>query len=259
MPIRDEAKDPWSYVVAGLSGGFAWAFASAAAAAAGAAVPIGLGVGAAVLASKLLGGAFVRERRRLRVIGHTPEADLLERARRAQGSFRQIAASCPDGPIAERVRGFGTETTESVASMERLAGQASAVRTALAHIDPRRAAAEKDRLAGVADEALRQRALAAVQGQLDAYQRLTAALTTLLARLESGTIGLEGLVARLAEVVALAETSGTATDGLSEVDSLATELDGLRAGLVEAEAVTSRAMEGLAPGTVQGARQRSTE
>jgi hypothetical protein len=31
------------------------------------------------------------------------------------------------------------------------------------------------------------------------------------------------------------------------VDDLATELDGLRAGLVEAEGVSTRAVEGLAP------------
>jgi hypothetical protein len=279
MSVRDEAKDPWSYVVAamtGIAGGVALALGPATVAA-GAAV--GALVGATVLATKVLGGAFVREQiaeRRLRVIDRTPEAAWVERAEAAQRSFAELCASAPPGPIAERITTFGAETDASLASLQRLAGQASAVRTALARIDAQRLAAEHDRLTTAlhqdADPAVRtehERAFASVQGQLDAYQRLAGALTMLLARLESGTIGLEGLVARLAEVVALAETSGAATERLSEVDSLAEELEGLRAGLVEAEGVTNRAIEGLAPlpgavpGSVPGSSapqaRRSTE
>jgi hypothetical protein len=258
MSVSDEARDPWSYVVGGLAGGLMWAaLAGVAGVAAG---PIGLAVGASVFGAKLLSGAFVREKareyqeRRLPVASHSPEEGWLRRARRAQATFREIAGSASAGPIAERVTTFGGETEASIASLERLAGQASAVRTALGRLDPAGAAEERDRLGALiaretdpAARAARQQALASVRAQLDTYGRLTAALNALLARLESGTIGLEGLVARLAEVVALAETSGTAADGLSEVDSLATELEGLRAGLVEAEGVSTRAIQGLAP------------
>jgi hypothetical protein len=52
------------------------------------------------------------------------------------------------------------------------------------------------------------------------------------------------VVARLAEVVALAETSGIMPD-TTGVDALTTELEGLRAGLVEVEAVTERALAPL--------------
>jgi hypothetical protein len=272
MTVRDEARDPWSYVVSGLAGGFAWALGLG---------PLGIAVGGAVLATKLLTGAFAREKareykeRRLPVTSRTDEAGWLDRARQAHGAFREIAASAPDGPIAERVRAFGAETEAATDSLERLAGQASAVRTALGRLDPARVKAEAQRLSAAIENesdprarAERERALASVRSQLDAYDRLRAALNTLLARMESGSIGLEGLVARLSEVVALAETSASAADGLSEVDSLATELEGLRAGLVEAEDVSTRAIEGLAPlpeaapGTVAGnspARRRMGE
>lgn len=261
MSVADEARDPWSYVLSAFAGGMTWALVGG---------PVGVGVGAAVLATKLLAGAFVRpagparvRERRLRVAEHSDEAGWLARAERACATFREVAASAGEGPVRERVETFGAQTTASVDALERLAGQASAIRQALARLDPKRLFAERERLQGEqqagGDPAVlaeRGRSLAAVDAQLDAYRRMSSALATLVARLESGTLGLEGLVARLAEVVALAETATSASDGLDRVDELANELDGLRAGLVETEGVTTRAMEGLpalpgaAPGTV---------
>ena len=257
MSVQDEVRDPWSYVVAGLASGLAWA-------ALGSAGVLAIPIGAAVFGVKVLTGAATgrdpkarrkaRRDRRLPVQTRTAEAAWLGRAERAQHVFEDIAHSAPEGPVAERVRTFGAETAESLRSLERLAGQASAIRGALARLDPRRLAWERDRLVAAQSAggdprvlAERQRSLDAIHGQLDAYARLTTTLTTLLARLESGTLGIEGLVARLAEVVALTETSTTAEDGLSQVDELEHELEGLRAGLVEAEAVSTRAMRGLAP------------
>ncbi len=168
------------------------------------------------------------------------------------------------------MRSFAEQVEGALAALDRLAGQASAVRLAMSRIEPQRLAFERDRLnAAISEEpsvaAERQRSLASVEAQIETYQRLGLALATLLAKLESGTIGIEGLVARLAEVVALSVTSG-ATSDLSQVDALADELEGLRAGLVETEGVTRQAMEGLAPmsdaapGTVtQPVRRRATE
>ena len=256
MGVRDEARDPWTYVVAGLAGGFAWALTGPLG------VVGGVAVGAAVLGSKILSGAFFRSEkrrrmvkdRRLPVATRTPEAAWLNRAERAQVVFDQIADSAREGPVADQVRTFGDETAESLMALQRLAGQASAIRTAMARLDPERLDLERDRIVessqGIEDPALlaeRQRSLDSVQSQLDAYGRLDRTLAMLIARLESGTLGIEGLVARLAEVVALAETSSVAAGSLSQVDELAVELEGLRAGLVEAESVTTRAMQGLAP------------
>lgn len=261
MSLADELRDPWSYVAASFVGGMAavttnpWA---------------GLGVGAVVFATKVVTGLFTRgakpkrrmsqRERRLPVMTRTPEAAWFDRARRAQELFDDIAGSAHEGPIAERVQSFGAETEESLATLERLAGQASAIRSAMGRLDPRRLAWERDRILIDANRsqdprvlAERERSLNAVQSQLDAYERLTGTLTMLLARLESGTLGIEGLVARLAEVIALAESSLSPVDGQSEIDELALELEGLRAGLTEAESVSARAMQGLTPLPAPGA------
>lgn len=259
MGVRDEVKDPWTYVVSGLGGGFAWAILAPVTAAA---PPLGVAVGAAVFAAKVLTGAFTRSGRRraaqrdrrLPVLTRTSEAAWLGRAKEAQETFEEIAASAREGPIADEVRSFGEQTHESLLALERLAGQASTVRTAMARLDVKRLAWERDRLVDGARPgedprlvAERGRALAAVESQLDAHRRLNATLEMLLARLQSGTLGIEGLVARLAEVVALAETSTVTGEGHTQVDELAHELEGLRAGLAEAESVSTRAMEGLPP------------
>lgn len=257
MSVRDELRDPWTYVVSGLAAGFA-----------GIGLDLdlaGIAIGAAVFATKVLAGSFFRggpkrrhrpsqRERRLPVLTRTPEAAWLGRAKQAQEVFDDIAESAHEGPIAERVLSFGDETAESLASLERLAGQASAIRGAMARLDPKNLAWERDRILKASREvddprllAERERALNAVQSQLDAFTRLDRTLAMLIARLESGTLGIEGLVARLAEVVALAETSTTAVDGMTQVDELAHELEGLRAGLMEAESVSTRAMQGLAP------------
>jgi hypothetical protein len=256
MGVADEVRDPWSYVTAGLAGGMAFAV--------GIFPPAALGIGVAVFGAKVITGALTRSgpkrrkrpsqrERRLPVLTRTPEAAWLGRAKQAQFTFEDIAHSAHDGPIAERVRSFGEQTDQSLATLERLAGQASAIRSAMARIDPRRLAWERDRLLNAATAtddprllAERERSLNSVQTQLDTYQRLSGTLTMLLARLESGTLGIEGLVARLAEVVALS-AAVTSSDGTTQVDELAHELEGLRAGLVEAESVSQRAMQGLAP------------
>lgn len=281
MSLRDEVRDPWSYVLAGLAGGLAFALGSATVAVA---APVAVGVGAAVFGAKVVAGAFAnpenkprkRRERRLPVVARTDEAAWLYRAERAQEAFDDIARSAADGPIADQVRTFGDQTGETLASLQRLAGQASAVRLAIARLDLRKLHYERERLLHAQrqtdDPQLlveRARSLGSVESQLQAYSRLSAALATLVARLESGALGIEGLVARLAEVVALTETSTTSVTGLSQVDELAAELEGLRAGLVEAESISSRTIAGLAPlaepapGTVpttQGtpARRRAT-
>jgi len=73
-------------------------------------------------------------------------------------------------------------------------------------------------------------------------ERLTSARDTLVARLQSTALGLEGLVARATEVLALSASSsaGTADSGIA---GLAAELDGLRAGLTETEELSRRVLD----------------
>lgn len=270
MSLSDEIRDPWSYVVGGLAGGMAFAV--------GIFPPAAAAIGAAVLGAKVLTGAFSkpgrgrakrRKERRLPVITRTPEAAWLHRAEMAVDQFHDIAASSREGPIADSVQSFEVQTDEAIASLQRLAGQASAVRLAIARIDPRRLQFERDRLMrehdqifDVAVKAERERSLQSVQSQLETYQRLAVTLTTLLARLESGALSIEGLVARLAEVVALADSLGSAAGGATQLEEMANELEGLRSGLVETEGVTTRTMQGLAPlpeGAPGSVPQASTE
>jgi len=84
------------------------------------------------------------------------------------------------------------------------------------------------------------RSLASVRAQQEVLGRLAAARDSVLARLESGTLGLESLVARVVELSAMA-ASGPAGD-LGSVQGLTDELEGIRQGLAETEEVFRRAL-----------------
>jgi hypothetical protein len=77
---------------------------------------------------------------------------------------------------------------------------------------------------------------------MDIGARLQQSLATLLARMESGTLGLERLVAQLAEILALSETATSPVEGAAQLEALADELEGLRAGLAETEQLSRRTL-----------------
>jgi hypothetical protein len=143
----------------------------------------------------------------------------------------------------------GAGGAEMVEAMGRFAGQVTAVEDALARVAEPRLRADRARLADAVSAAgstqlrsERQRALASVDEQLAVAARLSDARDTLLARMQATVLGLEGLVARTAEVLALTASSGfdTSADRITE---LAGDLDGLRAGLAEAEEVSRRVLD----------------
>jgi hypothetical protein len=134
--------------------------------------------------------------------------------------------------------------------MRRLAGQVTAVEDAADRIEPARLTAERDRLAAaVADassdrvRAERMRSLASVSDQLQVAQRLAGARDELLARMQATALSLEGLVARTAELLAMS-VSGGVDASADRLADLAADLDGLRTGLAEAEAVSRRVLDG---------------
>jgi hypothetical protein len=134
--------------------------------------------------------------------------------------------------------------------MRRLAGQVTAVEDAADRIEPARLTAERDRLAAaVADassdrvRAERTRSLASVSDQLQVAQRLAGARDELLARMQATALSLEGLVARTAELLAMS-VSGGVDASADRLADLAADLDGLRTGLAEAEAVSRRVLDG---------------
>ena len=127
-----------------------------------------------------------------------------------------------------------------------ISGQATAASRALARVDDAALAADADRLrvaraTASGDIAVQlDRSLASVRAQQEIHDRLVAARNGVLARLESGTLGLESLVARVIELSAMA-VSGPAGE-FGAVDQLGDELEGIRQGLAETEEVSRQAL-----------------
>jgi len=139
----------------------------------------------------------------------SPEAMWLDRASRALQSIKQLRRSARSPSIAQRCAGIAVQAEASVATLRRLAYQASVV-SGLA-----RSGAHTDRL--------------------DTTRR------ELQTRIEGSVLGLEGLVARLAEIVALSEAS----PDVASVDDLAFELDTLRTAMVETEELGRTSVQSL--------------
>lgn len=247
MGLGDELRDPWALLIGAVAGGAAWAVGLPVAAAAGIGAAV-WGVKAAVDALLDRGeGSFAA--RLLPIRGGSPEERWLRRAERAVRSFKDLAGSVRPGPVAQKCLTVGEQARTTIEAMRRLAGQNSAVSLALRHLDGARLAAEEERLRDEVSRtpesevrSERARSLESVRSQLAVRERLEQAGRTLLARMESGTIGLEGLVARLAEVLALSETAAAPGAETEKIDELADELEGLRSGLVETEDLSRRAL-----------------
>jgi hypothetical protein len=253
--LRQELLDPWGGVVAGVAGGLGWAVAPLGAAA----LPVGLGVAAVVYGVKVGAGVLTRHRPAPTA---EPEFELrpprrgsiaeqwLNRARAADRSLAELARSPGSQAARDQLAGVRSGTQEALTTMRRLAGQVTAVEDAADRIQPARLEIERDRLAAGVTAASservradRQRSLDSVTEQLQVAARLAGARDELLARMQATVLTLEGLVARTAEVLAMSVSGGVdpATDRLED---LSAELDGLRSGLAEADAVSRRVLDG---------------
>jgi hypothetical protein len=244
MGLRRELRDPWGLLVGAIAGGLGWAVGAPAAAAAA--------IGVAVYGAKVLAGTTLG---RTANTAGTPsirpgsvEAAWVRRAEQAVRSMEQLGASVPPGPVAERMASIGDQATGTLEDVRRLAVQASGMDDALAQVDPARLIAEADRLdlqlrrastKEVHDEVERSRQ--SIGAQMDVRTRLEQASEKLLARIEAVVLGLESLVARLVEIQAMVRTQSP-VDAAGQVDALAEELEGLRAGLAETEEVSRRAL-----------------
>jgi hypothetical protein len=249
MSVSDELRDPWGLLVSAVAGGLGWAIITG---------PVGVvaGVGIAVgaLGVKVLAGALFNRDvvvgdEELPVLRGSPEEAWLRRAEQAARSLRDVAAGARPGPVAERLAGVVSEAASTLGDMRRVAGQTSAVTSAMWRVDLDRLKREEAQLVKTRDTAfapdVRQevdRSLVSVRGQLDVHQRLYDAAAALLARMQSGALGLESLVARIAELVALADASPGGVDGVQQLEELATDLEGLRLGLAETEELSRRVL-----------------
>jgi hypothetical protein len=253
--LRQELLDPWGGVVAGIAGGLAWAVVPLGAVA----LPVGLGVAAAVYGVKVGAGLLSRSRSD---DGPEPSPALrpprrgsiaeqwLTRAQQADRSLADLVRSPGSPTVRDQLVPVRDGAAEVLSTLRRLAGQVTAVEDASDRIQPGRLEAERDRLAaGVAAasservRAERQRALDSVTEQLQVAGRLAGARDELLARMQATALTLEGLVARTAEVLAMSVSGGVdvSADRLAD---LTADLDGLRSGLAEADAVSRRVLDG---------------
>ena len=248
MSLSDELRDPWGLVVAGVAGGLTWAFAAPVAAA----VAVGAGVyGAKVLTGVLTGGRDEPGHRAAvpRPPKGRPAAYWLERAEAAVSMLDALAATATDGSAGDAVRSAAADAARTLDELLRVSAQVTAVEGAEARVDLHGLDEEAERLEQRARAATNphqaaelRRSSAAVRDRLAVAARLDEARDTLLARMEATALGLEGLVARLAEVLALTATSGGVDTSAAEIAELAGEIDGLREGLAETEALSRRAL-----------------
>jgi hypothetical protein len=260
MGVREQLTEPWGIVTAGVLGGLGAAVTGALAPAGLlVGVPVGLGIAGVVYGVKVgLGMLTSREPRR-----REPDPDLptpprgspadrwLRRAEAAVATLRQQTESPRDPTLRGQIADVDDQAEGALADLRRFAGQVTLVEQAMARIPVDRLRQEY----GALDRALkglpagplreeRDRARRAVGDQIDVARRLGEARETLLARMESAVLGLEGLVARLAELLALHATTSGGSLTATRVAELTSDLEGMRAGLAEAERVSRSALSG---------------
>ncbi|OXM71209.1 hypothetical protein [Amycolatopsis vastitatis] len=244
MKFARELAEPWGLLVAATSAGVAWAVQLPVLAA--------VGVGVAVLAARagvaVLGGEKELPAREARVLDVAPgsaEESWLNRAESAAEGFVSLSESLAAGPLAERVADMEPVVQETLSTLRRLAGRASATGKALSRVDLDGVTRERRRLEqslASAREEVRgdlEQALTAVQAQADVHARLSGARDKLLAQLQSGALGLDSLVARVAELTAA--TTDIAVD-TGAVRELSDQLEGIRQGVLETEQATRKSL-----------------
>ncbi|MEU4518639.1 hypothetical protein AB0F52_07945 [Amycolatopsis sp. NPDC024027] len=245
MKFARELAEPWGLLLAATSAGVAWAVQLPVVAA--------VGVGVAVLAARAgvatLGGEKdeppPREARVLDVAPGSAEENWLHRAEGAAEGFGSLSASLAAGPLAERVADMEPVVRETLSTLRRLAGRASATGQALARVDLDAVTHERRRLQRdlrTANPEVRgdlEQALTAVQAQADVHARLSGARDKLLAQLQSGALGLDSLVARVAELTA---ATADVTVDTGAVRELSDQLEGIRQGVQETEEATRKSL-----------------
>lgn len=246
--LRDQLTDPWGILVAGVAGGVAGIGLSLGA-------PIAVGVGVAVYGVKVFVGALSgpadEDRPRKldpppRPAYGTPAAGWLKRAEVAVKSLDDLARGADVSPTDVATAHAAEEAEGILAAMRRLGGQSVAVSRALAQAESAELDEESARLeaAAAADpgDASAQQSAAAVNDRIAVRDRLRKVQATLDGRLQSSALGLEGLLARVAELHATAAAAGEIDPSASDLAGLTSEVEGLRVGLADVEEVARTAL-----------------
>ena len=240
-PLLVELRDPWGPLLGAVMGGLTWAT--------GVPVLAAVGVGAAVYAVKALTGALLdgggAEPALSRPAGSSPAGTWLARAEAALDDLREQQRDCLPGSLtglaAERA---AMQAGLVVDSARRLAAQLVAVEAALRRADSPGLDLEAGDLRARSGEGATDSSLQAVQDRLAVRDRLRTAHAQLVTRLQAAALGLEGLSARVAELVALAADTGAVDPSSRDLSDLTTEVEGLRQGLVESERSTRGVLDG---------------
>lgn len=205
----------------------------------GSALPLAIGAGALVYCLKVaLDLPMWRRARRRRApapLPGTSEARWVERGERALMSIQQLRRSARSEAIAQRCASIAAQADTSLTALRQLAHQSGVVSAVgrPGEIDELRNAeqnvrAQLARAAGNLGPEL-ERTLASIAARRQAAERLDAARRELDRRMEGAALGLEEVVARLAEIVALTDAGGRS----APIDDLVSELDVLATALTE--------------------------
>lgn len=267
MSLKQQMTEPWGILTAALLGGLGGAVTAAL----GPAVLLGLPVGAAIAATvygvKVGLGALTDRGTPARppatALPEPPrgsQADgWLRRARAALLMLQQQTNSPPDPVLRSQVDDVDDRAAAVVEDLRRLGGQVTIVEQAMNRVDAaglQRAAQRLRQEARGSSGALhdeKQRAVRAVEDQLAVYERLAGVRQGQLARMESAVLGLEGLAARLAELLALHLSTDTPGGATASIGELTDEIDGLRAGLAETEELSRKVLARESPARDTGA------
>ncbi|GGM58244.1 hypothetical protein ACFFX1_51465 [Dactylosporangium sucinum] len=264
MGVKEQLTEPWGLVAAGILGGMGGAVAAALAPAGLlVGVPVGLAVAGAVYGIRVGLGAMTDRggstRPQVKPAANLPSPPRgsdaerwLRRAEAAVRTLRQQSEGSPDPVLRGQIGEVDDQAAAALDDLARFAGQVTLIEQSAARINAPQL--EQDRgqlhrgLRGVPAGPLREereRALRAITDQLDVARRLREAREMLLARMQAAVLGLEGLVARMSELLALhATTAGGTSLTASRVAELTNDLEGLRAGLAEAEQLSRSALSG---------------
>lgn len=253
MSVRDEVRDPWGWLVAGISGGLGWAVLAGTAVTGPVAVVAGIGVGAVVLGTKVALGAMRDDAPADARPAHdrlpqpprgSIQFELQERARAAVVRLGDLADRPADPWVAEEVHQVLQESLPVADQLHEMAGRVTILDTTLSAAAPDSLAGEieslQSRMRYTTDPELRreqERALAALDGQADSVTRLLRRRDTLLAQMQAAAVGLEGLAARAGELVALGSASQDSDEATRIVGDLTGQLDAVRSGVDEARRI----------------------
>ncbi len=170
---------------------------------------------------------------------------LYDRAKAAVADLGEIAGTPTSAPLRAQAGSVHEQAREALDGIARIAAQTVVLRQALERVDVAQAQRDAQALerAQAHEGGGHEESLAAVRSQLEVAARLDRAARAADNRLLSSVLGLEALVASMAEVVAMGAGSGDDGAG-TRIRGLSEDLTGLRVGLAEAEETSRRALSG---------------